>query len=37
LLPVLELVAQEMEREDRGSREAEDPASFAQQDARHRH
>jgi hypothetical protein len=34
LLPVLELVAQEMEREDRGShhrREAEDPASFAQQ------
>jgi hypothetical protein len=34
LLPILELVAQEMEREDRGSRhrrEAEDPASFAQQ------
>ena len=36
LLPVLELVAEEMEREDRGShhrREAEDPASFARRDA----
>ena len=36
LLPVLELVAEEMEREDRGShhrREAEDPASFARGDA----
>jgi hypothetical protein len=31
LLPVLELVAQQMEREDRDSREAEDPESFAQQ------
>jgi hypothetical protein len=36
MLPVLELVAEEMEREDRGShhrREAEDPASFARRDA----